>query len=291
MTTSAQAKVPPVFFSSQVLEARRFYLDLAPPVSKPLTVVCGGCERCATGYAIHRASFPYHSIELVARGKGSLTLAGQDYTLLPGAAFFYGPGVSHDIGADAIDPLVKYFVDFTGPRAVRLLRQCDLAPGKVVRVFALAEVQDIFEDLILNGLKATHFSSRICEALLEHLILKIADSLMPWEAAETPAFATYQLCREHIQSQHLRLRTQAQIARECHVSPAYLCRLFRRYDHQTPYQYLMRLKMNLAAERLQDPGILVKQVAAELGFGDPFHFSRAFKSIFGLAPDVFRRLR
>jgi AraC-like DNA-binding protein len=75
------------------------------------------------------------------------------------------------------------------------------------------------------------------------------------------------------------------------VDAAYLCRLFRRYDHQTPYQFLLRLKMNLAAERLQNPGVLVKQVAAELGFHDPFHFSRAFKSILGLSPEAFRRLR
>jgi AraC-like DNA-binding protein len=53
----------------------------------------------------------------------------------------------------------------------------------------------------------------------------------------------------------------------------------------------MRLKMNVATERLQDPGTLVKQVAAELGFSDPFHFSRVFKSVFGVAPETFRRLR
>jgi AraC-like DNA-binding protein len=49
--------------------------------------------------------------------------------------------------------------------------------------------------------------------------------------------------------------------------------------------------MNLAAERLQTPDVLIKEVAVELGFHDPFHFSRAFKSIFGLSPEAFRRLR
>jgi AraC-like DNA-binding protein len=52
----------------------------------------------------------------------------------------------------------------------------------------------------------------------------------------------------------------------------------------------MRLKRNLAAGRLQDPGTLVKQVAAELGFDDPCHFSRAFKSVFGMSPEASRRL-
>jgi AraC-like DNA-binding protein len=37
--------------------------------------------------------------------------------------------------------------------------------------------------------------------------------------------------------------------------------------------------------------MLVKQVAEETGFADPFHFSRVFKSIPGLSPDIFRRMR
>jgi len=43
-----------------------------------------------------------------------------------------------------------------------------------------------------------------------------------------------------------RLTSVAQAVRECHVDAAYLCRLFRRFDQQTPYQHLMRVKMNAA---------------------------------------------
>jgi len=35
----------------------------------------------------------------------------------------------------------------------------------------------------------------------------------------------------------------------------------------------------------------VKEVAYELGFRDTFHFSRAFKKVFGVSPDTFRKLR
>jgi AraC family transcriptional regulator len=49
--------------------------------------------------------------------------------------------------------------------------------------------------------------------------------------------------------------------------------------------------MNHAAEVLREPGALVKQVAEEVGFASPFHFSRAFKSALGLSPEAFRRLR
>jgi AraC-like DNA-binding protein len=108
---------------------------------------------------------------------------------------------------------------------------------------------------------------------------------------QPPAFTTYQRCRRHIQANCEQLRSVAEIARQCHIDAAYLCRLFQRFDHQTPYQLLMRTKMNAAAGRLQDPDVLVKQVALEMMFDDAGHFSRAFKSVFGLSPEAFRRLR
>ncbi|HYW78813.1 MAG TPA: AraC family transcriptional regulator [Thermoguttaceae bacterium] len=281
----------PDFFSLQVCDARRFYLDLAPPPDVPLTVVCGGWEHCEADYRIRRSDFPYYSIEFVARGKGTLVLAGKEFALLPGTFFCYGPGISQDITTDAADPLLKYFVDFTGARALPLLTRCGLLPGHVGRVLAPGEVQGVLDDLIRDGVSDTGLTSPLCNALLEYLVLKITASLMPWPTGRTVAFATYDRCRQHIRTHCAGLKSLEQIARQCHVDPAYLCRLFRRYDHQTPYQLLMRLKMNLATERLQDPAVLVKQVAAELGFDDPFHFSRAFKRVFGVSPDAFRRLR
>ena len=49
--------------------------------------------------------------------------------------------------------------------------------------------------------------------------------------------------------------------------------------------------MNAAAEQLAQPGALVTNVAADLGFNSPFHFSRAFKSVFAVSPEAFRKMR
>jgi len=281
----------PDFFSPQVAQARRFYLDLNPLGNRALTLVCGGVERCTTDYAIHRNSFPFHSIEYVVRGRGTVKLKGRLYPLQPGSLFSYGPGIGHDIASDPAEPLVKYFLDFSGRRAGTLLRFCSLTAGCVSQVFPANELQAVFDELIHCGLKGTRYSVQAGEKLLECLVLKIADSRAPLEGRETLAFATYQRCRRHIQQHFRRLKTLQQIGAECCLNHSYLCRLFRQYDHQSPYQYLLRLKMNLAAELLLQPAFLVKQVAVETGFGDPFHFSRAFKTVFGLSPDAFRRLR
>ena len=281
----------PDFFSPQVARARRFYLDLNPPPGRALTLVCGGVETCTPDYAIHRRTFPFYSIEYVVGGRGTVKLHRRVHLLEPGSLFSYGPGIRHDIAGDPAAPLVKYFVDFSGRRAGALLRSGSLAGGRVSRVFPVHELQPVFDELIRCGLRGTRFSVAAGEKLLEALVLKIGAARAPWQGRETLAFSTCQKCRQYIQQHFRRLKTLEQIAAECRLNPAYLCRLFRRYDHQTPYQYLLRLKMNLAAERLRQPEVLVKQVAEETGFGDPFHFSRAFKSVFGLSPDAFRRLR
>ena len=281
----------PEFFSADVATARRFYLDLTPAKDRPLVVVCGGLEHCTPDYAIHRQTFPFYSIEHVARGHGEVKLKGRTYPLQSGRLFSYGPGIPHHINGDAADPLVKYFVDFAGTQALKLLRSCGLSPGSVLEVFPANVVQPLFDELIQVGLQMRRESPNLCTRLLECLALRIDGARAPLAGAETLAFTTFQQCRRHLEQHSLRLRTLAQIATECHVNSAYLCRLFQRYDNQSPYQYLLRLKMNHAAERLQQPDALVKQVAEESGFTDPFHFSRVFTSVFGLSPARFRGLR
>ena len=273
----------PKFISTQVSDVRYYYLDLHPAPTPGITVVCGGRERCNPEYVISRRGFPFLSIECVAQGRGEVKVAGQTFRLQAGSVFSYAPGVAHTIRNDPKDPMVKYFVDFTGQEAARLLRDGPLRRG-VVQLLAPGEILDIFEDLQRQGSGDAPGSAAICAALVRLLILKITALAVPEREADARALATYQRCKRQIEQHFLGLRSLAQAARACHVDQAYLCRLFRRFDHQTPYHYLVRLKMNRAAELLLGPGRLIKQVAEELGFTDPYHFSRVFKSVHRLSP-------
>jgi len=279
------------FFSKQVLEADRFYLGASAGTGRSLGVVCGGWERCGADYRVDRADFPFYCLEFVARGAGALTLQGRALSLRPGSVFSYGPGIAHVIRADPAAPLWKYFVAFTGRAGAKLLARYDLSPGTAVRVAAPEVVLRIFDDLITNGSSGTRQGPAICATLLELLILKIAEGGLIEDAHRMAAFSTYQGCRQFIQDHFATLWTLEEIADACHVDKAYLCRLFKRFDRQSPHQYLTQLKMTRAAQCLRGSERLVKEIAFELGFGDVFHFSRAFKKVFGLSPAAFRQLR
>lgn len=284
---------PPHFFSAQVAEARRFYLDLTPRPRERLVVACGGLEHCAPEYRIDRKTFPFLSIEFVSRGRGTIRLGQKNHALFPGTVFAYGPGIAQRISTDPDDPLVKYFVDFSGREALPLLRRCGLAPGTLIQTSAPIELLGIFDDLVRTGQSGSALAKPICALLVELLLHRIAETARPADAVAPPAFATYERCRRHLQANFLSIGSVADAARQCHLDPAYLSRLFRRFDHQTPHEFLMRAKMQFAAERLRAPGIMVKEVAANLGFPDPFQFSRAFKGVYGVSPKEFiaRRAR
>jgi len=49
--------------------------------------------------------------------------------------------------------------------------------------------------------------------------------------------------------------------------------------------------MIYAAQQMQIPGMLVKQVASRLGYDDPFNFSRKFTRVLGISPKKFTHLR
>jgi AraC-like DNA-binding protein len=284
-------KKEPDFFSAQVLEANRFYLDAHSRKNHALKVVCGGCEHCRPNYRIDRSDFPFYSIEFVARGKGTVTLKDTEYSLFSGRVFSYGPGIAHLITSEANDPLVKYFVDFIGPDVPKMLRKFRLTLGSVLQVASPEVILQIFENLIKNGQTDSPYTFLLCKAILEQLILKIAETSIFEHSRTTSSFYTYQNSVEVIQKNFISLQSLEQIAEACHIDSAYLCRLFKRFGNRSPYQYLMRMKMNLAAQKLRLPNSSVKEIAFELGFSDPFHFSRVFKKIFGIPPSKFKNLR
>ena len=281
---------PPAFVSQQVTAARRFYQNLRPKPGQPLTVVCGGWEECAPDYTIDRKTFQFLSVELVATGRGDLVLSGQRHPLEPGTVFTYGPGISQRISPTPGSRLGKYFVNFAGARGRTLLRECKLSPGTCSQLSTSAEARHAFETLLRLGTGHHRLAARMCALQLELLLLALVRSTQPGSPSERRSLATFERCRQHIDAHFLSLATLEQAAAACHVDAAYLCRLFQRFQSDTPFRYLQRLQMQWAAERLHASGRLVREVADELRI-DAFQFSRTFKRIHGVSPTAFLSAR
>jgi AraC-like DNA-binding protein len=63
---------------------------------------------------------------------------------------------------------------------------------------------------------------------------------------------------------------------------------FTRLAGVSPGRFRMRCIIRKACEMLRDPDISIKEVSDRCGFAHPFHFSRQFKLVVGVAPSAFR---
>ncbi|HYF34528.1 MAG TPA: AraC family transcriptional regulator, partial [Prosthecobacter sp.] len=254
-----------------------------------LCLVGGGCEWCAPDFAVERETFPFLAFEFVSRGRGRVTLARRQQELSTGHVFFFDPETPHEIRSEAADPMVKYFFNFTGKRAQKLMEELGLQAGMVIRVLDASRVADLLEEVIDHALRGGRLGLRAAAAALEHALVLCADSRQPATTRLDPAYTTYLRCRGHLLRNYPVLSNIEQAADHCHVSAAYLTRLFKRFNDETPLACLTRLKMSQAALKLRQPDAQVKAVASELGYKSAAHFSRVFKAWNGRAPSALRQ--
>jgi AraC-like DNA-binding protein len=83
--------------------------------------------------------------------------------------------------------------------------------------------------------------------------------------------------------------TLERLAREAGLSRSVFADRFTQYVGTSPMNYLGRWRMQLAAGRLELPGISIAQAGAEVGYESEAAFNRAFKKYVGMPPGSWRR--
>lgn len=96
-----------------------------------------------------------------------------------------------------------------------------------------------------------------------------------------------QLC-EQIDGDPARYRQLSDLSHGYSCSRDHLVRLFKKHCGVTPGEYMIRARIDRAKQLLQIPGMSVKQVALDLGYPDPYAFSKQFKARTGIAPGRFQ---
>lgn len=151
-------------------------------------------------------------------------------------------------------------------------------------------VADLFEDFFACFSKTTGLAE--CEYHLPMLVseLLVRYSLQPsveprserqYEAVERVCDYVHEHFSEHI--------TMAQLSSEACLSQFHMQRSFLRIKGVSPYEYLMKCRIDRAGELLLAGGSL-SAIAAEVGFSDQSHFTRFFKRLFGVTPGRFMAL-
>ena len=274
-------------FSTQVTLGEYFHFDEVDPQSTDIEIMFGGLEKCSPDYVVKRSRFNYYAIEYILSGNCTLTLGGKTYPLTSGHVFCYGPHVPHKIESTGDAPLIKYFVDFSGRQVPDLLWNIFLKENKPCRLNNIKWLSDTFQQMLQCGKRDDHHARPLCKLLLKYLIQRIESDRIIDSKPLSPARCSYERSRKFIENNFIKIRRMGEVAKACHLSLPHLCRLFKRYSKESPNQMLIRLKLERAVELIADGNYLIKEIADEVGFDDPFYFSYRFKQHFGTSPSHF----
>ena len=82
-----------------------------------------------------------------------------------------------------------------------------------------------------------------------------------------------------------------ELSRQCNVSPRTLSRLFAKSLNTSPGQYIIRCRLEKAANMLSLSSEPIKNIASECGFSSPMFFAREFRQHYQCTPTAFRKQR
>jgi AraC-like DNA-binding protein len=94
---------------------------------------------------------------------------------------------------------------------------------------------------------------------------------------------------EYIRQHFAERITVAQLAASSHLSVSALERRFTKHLSKTPRQYITDIRLDHARLKLLGSTQTLASIAAESGFSDQSHFSRAYRKRFGITPSGDRK--
>jgi AraC-like DNA-binding protein len=90
--------------------------------------------------------------------------------------------------------------------------------------------------------------------------------------------------KEHLTRTFLQEHCLPSLAKQFGTNTNKLMSLFKKVFGKSIFEFIGELRMEHAMELLRDRGLLVTEVAREVGYKNPNHFSCAFKRRFGVSP-------
>ena len=226
------------------------------------------------------------------QGKGYYTLDGHTFTLNPNQ-YVIVPATDKPLvyWSDTEDPWSIYWVHFTSDALQAFNRAYHIVPEqgpqyiphneKGIRIW-----EEMYENLSRGYSAENLMNTNLC---LYHLIATFVFSQQQNQNSSSPEKAIIRETIDYMKNnldKTIRIEDFADLNK---YSVSHFSKLFRLTTGMSPIEYFIHLKMQKACQLLYTEDSRVKQIAALLGYDDPYYFSRLFKKYMNTSPETYRK--
>ena len=238
---------------------------------RDFTPVIAGTEKCAPSHKFGPAVREYYLIHFCISGKGVLNDKNGTHHIGAGELFLIRPDEVTTYLADENNPWEYAWLGFVGDRCEQYstARSVYKTPdGLDERLYRL----------LTDGVTSPEMYISIISELTYHLFGSEGEDESPTDRLRR--------IRRYVDYNYMQPLSVNGLARTFGFDRSYLFRIFKERYGMGLKEYITKVRMTRAV-RLLDDGYPVCEVAAMVGYDDPFNFSKAFKSYFGVSPSKY----
>lgn len=232
----------------------------------------------------------FTEIFFVVNGEGNFLFHDETHHIKAGDLVIVPPYMEHTEQSIKGMPLEYYVIGVDGVS----FQPAD--EKTCVQVFCNFNNKSLIEDLLSQMLyevrNSSYGSDKICQNLLEILILRIARHQHVIPVPLTSTYMTKECARikEYLDihySEQIPLDTLTELT---HMNKYYMAHSFAKYTGQSPIQYLNQRRMEAACTLLTDTDHSISSVSSSVGFSSQSYFTQAFRKKYGITPIKYRQL-
>ncbi|WP_164716681.1 helix-turn-helix domain-containing protein [Paenibacillus whitsoniae] len=163
---------------------------------------------------------------------------------------------------------------------------------KAIYDVVLSEIHRHVHDRFLldEGERAAAFNTFHTLDELRHYLKSYATDTKQLISEQSALGDTVITVAEAIVREHYNRDLQlAEVANRVSMNYSYFSKLFKERTGLTFTAYLIKVRMEEAKRLLKDPILRINEISEKVGYGNLYHFSRAFKNYFGISPKEYRK--
>ena len=254
-----------------------------------------GYEQCEPGHSFGPATRNHYLFHYIISGTGTLMADNakgetQTYSIKSGQGFLIFPGQITTYIADQNLPWEYVWIEFDGLRVKEAL---DLTELSVNTPVYHSHSKDLREQLMNEMLYIVHHAKESPFHLIGHLYLfldYLTQSAKSKKLVQSSKMSDYYIKEaiNYIEQNFQNNITIEDIAAVCGINRSYFGKIFRNSIGRSPQEFLMNYRMVKATELLKLTSHSIAEIGSAVGYENQLHFSRAFKTIYGVSPREWR---
>ena len=254
-----------------------------------------GWERCAPSHTFGPAARNHFLFHYIISGTGVLYAddkSGQTktYRVKSSQGFMIFPHQINTYIADKERPWEYVWIEFDGLRVKEAVEVAGLSLNTPIYH---ATSHDLRETMMNEMLYIAQHGNMSPFHLIGHLYLfldAMTRSVSSIQLSSTGRLQDFYIHEaiSFIEQNFQNNISVEDIADNCGLNRSYFGKIFKKSVGRTPQEFLLNYRMTKASELLKLTKLSVGDISKAVGYDNPFHFSRAFKAVYGIAPREWR---